>query len=184
MRGFDNEVRQTFVCVAGMPLDDHQWTQATFGTGAGGLGLRSAASFADAAYLGSRSDTHELCARIREGWIWDVEEDGSFLKLAAMRVSTILEPAGWSQFCDLSQPGLKQSVLGKMIESARVKSWDDLQQPDSKCRRRAYSAVHAGKVLGSIPSLTLDKCLSRSDFTISVAGRLEVDVCDGDRLSS
>ena len=48
---FDNDVRKTFVEVSGLPLDDDQWIQATFNTKQGGLGLRSAAAVAHAAYL-------------------------------------------------------------------------------------------------------------------------------------
>ena len=180
LESFDCEVRQTFVGVSGLALDDDQWTQATFKPREGGLGLRSAAAVADAAYLGSRSDTHELCALIREGWTWDVDHMDSFLEQASTQVNAMLEASGSSQRCDASQPRLKQSIVGKMIETARVKSWDAAQSPDAQCRRHAYSGLHAGKVLGVTPSLTLDKCLSKSDFAISVACRLGVDVCEGD----
>ena len=67
---FDLQVRQTFVEVSGLPLGDGQWEQATVSTRQGGLGLRSAASTADAAYLGSRWGTHKFCAHVREGWAW------------------------------------------------------------------------------------------------------------------
>jgi hypothetical protein len=127
LESFDCEVRQTFVGVSGLALDDDQWTQATFKPREGGLGLRSAAAVADAAYLGSRSDTHELCALIREGWTWDVDHMGSFLEQASTQVNAMLEASGSSQRCDASQPRLKQSIVGKMIETARVKSWDAAQ---------------------------------------------------------
>ena len=87
---FDLQVRLTFVEVSGLPLGGGQWEQSTFSTRQAGLCLRSAASTADAAYLGSRSDTHKLCAQIREGWAWDSDRPGSFLEQASVRVNETL----------------------------------------------------------------------------------------------
>ena len=177
---FDDDVKHTFISTSGLALEDHQWEQATFRIKDGGIGLRSAVAASDAAYLGSRSDAHELCASIRSNWAWDCDLAGSHLEQAATRVHSTLESSGASARCDTSGPHLRQSQVSRMVEAARVTIWDSKQLPDARCRRNAYASLHAGQVLGTTPSLTLDKCLSRSDYIIEVSGRLGVDVCEGD----
>ena len=72
------------------------------------------------------------------------------------------------------------NVTAKLLEKVRVAKRHEAQQPDLQCVRNAYSATHAREILGVTPSLTLDKCLSKTGFVITVAGRLGVDVCEGD----
>jgi len=170
---FDLEVKHTFCSTTGLALDDSQWMQATFSSKQAGLGLRSAAATADAAYLGSRADTFELCAGIRDGLLWDYDRPGSYVEQSGNRLRALFD-------CDFSEPKLTQHQLSRKIEKSRIADWQTTQRPDAQCRRNAYSAQHAGMILGVTPSPTLDKCLSKSDFVISVAERLGVDVCEGD----
>ena len=75
---------------------------------------------------------------------------------------------------------MKQAKVAMLLQKVRLTQWRAARQPDLQCVQNAYSATHAGVILGVTPSLTLDKCLSKSDFVLTVAGRLGVDVCEGD----
>ena len=117
---------------------------------------------------------------MREGWVWDADQPGSYVEQAASRINALLRSSGTSTELDISEPNLRQSKVTHLLETGRVATWHTGAHPDAQCTRNAYSSLHAGKVLGVTPSLTLDKCLSKSDFVMSVAGRAGVDVCEGD----
>ena len=105
---FDLEVKHTFCSTTGLALDDSQWMQATFSSKQAGLGLRSAAATADAAYLGSRADTFELCAGIRDGLLWDYDLPGSYGEQSGNRLRALFD-------CDFSEPKLTQHQLSRKI---------------------------------------------------------------------
>jgi len=149
-------------------------TQATFSVKQGGIGLRSAVATSDAAYLGSRGVTHARCQALREGHSWDISPD-SYLALAANRCNSIMSSAGMLHRIDLTHT-LYQKNISKHINVARVLIWDQKAVPDDACNRRAYAAPLAGKILGVVPSKTLDKYLTRLEFVTDVALRLGVDV--------
>eukprot|EP00973_Karenia_brevis_P028255 3893536-Karenia_brevis.AAC.1 len=58
---FDGELRRTFGEIVGLALSDEQWEQATLGVKRSGMGICSASTIADAAYLASRAQTHDDC---------------------------------------------------------------------------------------------------------------------------
>ena len=95
--------------------------------------------------------------------------------VAAARCNALLESAGIASRVKVSLE-LKQASVSKLIDEARVRLWD--QRSLDVCNRRAYSAPLAGKVLGVVPSKTLDKYLTRSVFVTDVALCLGVDVFD------
>eukprot|EP00666_Eupelagonemidae_sp_cell4sb_P002635 gene2635-biopygen4211 len=74
---FDARVRECFEGFTGLHPDDEQWRQATLGTRFAGLGLRSAADHAAAAFLASRSASHSLCRDIDPAFVWDVAQAGA-----------------------------------------------------------------------------------------------------------
>ena len=63
-REFDQLVRSCFSSLTGLHLDAGQWEQAGLGFALGGLGLRSAALDAPAAYLASVGGCMDLCSQV------------------------------------------------------------------------------------------------------------------------
>ena len=68
---YDSTLRETFESATGLALSGSQWSQATLALNNGGLGLRSAALHASAAYLASRSATWELCKSMDPAFTWE-----------------------------------------------------------------------------------------------------------------
>ena len=64
LREFDAAIRACFEQFTCLHPDDEQWRQACLPTHQAGLGLRSAASHGDAAFLASRSSCLDLCREI------------------------------------------------------------------------------------------------------------------------
>ncbi|CAE8614264.1 unnamed protein product [Polarella glacialis] len=184
LRLFDKATEAAFRSVTGLPLTQQQWTQATFGVKDGGLGLRAAASVADAAYLGSRAATHDACKAIRPAHRWDSNGDESPIAAAIGRCSAELAGAGMATRIQGDAREMTQSQVSNVIGLARVKAWRAVATPDSACNLNAFSAPLAGKALGITPSKTLDKHLSKNEFVTEVAARLGVDVCEGGHACS
>mgnify|MGYP001827210461 CR=1 FL=1 len=67
LQQFDAAMQDAFCTSTGFTLHPLAWEQATMPTKQGGLGLRSAASVADAAYIGSRLATRKRCQDIWQG---------------------------------------------------------------------------------------------------------------------
>ena len=63
-REFDQLVRSCFSSLTGLHLDAGQWEQAGLGFALGGLGLRSTALDAPAAYLASVGGCMDLCSQV------------------------------------------------------------------------------------------------------------------------
>ena len=74
---FDDAVLRSFGRISGLVLSDQQRAQAALPLRHGGCGLRSAESVADAAYIGSRAQTHQLCLDNWPLFHWDVAHPGS-----------------------------------------------------------------------------------------------------------
>ncbi|CAE7231929.1 unnamed protein product [Symbiodinium natans] len=64
LQEFDSRVRASLELIGGLQLTDRAWQQATLRVAAGGLGLRSAAKHAPAAYIASASSCSEACAAL------------------------------------------------------------------------------------------------------------------------
>ena len=172
---FDTAVQSALCSSTGLPLGDVELTQASFAVKQGGLGLRSSMDIAAAAYLGSRSATHECCAELRCGHRWDSSFPG-YLQSAGDQCNSLLAEAEMASRIRISDPELKQSQVSALTEEARVRTWKKNASPDMICNLHAFSALLSGKVLGVVPSKTLDKNLSQSEFVNEVAARLHVDV--------
>jgi ribosomal protein S9 len=179
LRMFDQETEAAFRNVCGLPLTQQQWVQATFRVKEGGLGLRSSASLADAAYLGSRTATHEACQAVRSAHSWNVDVLGSPIAAAVGRCNDKLAAVGLATRVRGETPGMTQRQVSRVLNLALVRAWQAVASPDDACNLNAYSAPQAGKALGITPSKTLDKHLSRNEFVTQVAAQLGVDVCEG-----
>ena len=60
------DIRSALCHFVGRPLSDDDWRLASLGITAGGLGARSAAEHAPAAYVASFSACHDLCVPARK----------------------------------------------------------------------------------------------------------------------
>eukprot|EP00973_Karenia_brevis_P029550 4076597-Karenia_brevis.AAC.1 len=65
--------------------------------------MAAACGKADAAYLGSRSLTHEICIASRPGHKWDSDDPRLWLAQAAVRCNGLLDGAGIASRIDCSQ---------------------------------------------------------------------------------
>ncbi|CAK9092764.1 Pentatricopeptide repeat-containing protein [Durusdinium trenchii] len=79
---FDSALRDAFCASTGLALDPQAWKQAQLPVASGGLGLRSAVDFADAAYIGSRLLVLERCHALWTPAAWDGSDGGNELGLA------------------------------------------------------------------------------------------------------
>ena len=150
----------------------------SFPVKSGGLGLRRSGDVADAAYLGSRSLTHDLCKALRTNHVWGADVDNSYLHAASTRCNDLLEGARMHSRVDGAMPDLNQKVVTKLVDEARLRAWKETASPDDRCRLNSYAGPLAGRVLGAVPSKTLDKHISRQEFSIEISRRLGVDVLD------
>ena len=64
-------LRETAESILGMPLHEFAWQQACLSNSGGGLGLRSAAAHAPAAFAASASATWHLCKAVDPHFFWD-----------------------------------------------------------------------------------------------------------------
>jgi len=71
---FDSKVRETFAKTTGLLVNDKAWKQATLGFRNAGLGLRSTARHAAAAYLASAAGSRKLCSQVDPAFCFDLED--------------------------------------------------------------------------------------------------------------
>ena len=91
---FDSALRDAFCASTGLALDPQAWKQAQLPVASGGLGLRSAVDFADAAYIGSRLLVLERCHALWTPAAWDGSDGGNELGLAIARCNGLLQQIG------------------------------------------------------------------------------------------
>ena len=72
LQEFDSRVRASLELIGGLQPTDRAWQQATLRVAAGGLGLRSAAKHAPAAYIASASSCSEACAALSHQYVLDL----------------------------------------------------------------------------------------------------------------
>ena len=138
--------------------------------------MRPVADILDAAYIGSRAATHELCASIRPAHTWDADALGNPLREAFLQVRHV---AGLPLCSDGDKKLFTQRRLSRSLETARLKVWDAGVPAASPVRRLAYAAKGAGRLYELTHSKALDTKLSTNQFATNVACRLGADVMDG-----
>ena len=77
LMAFDVEVRKTFAKAVRVCPDDKAWKQATLGLKHAGLGLRSTARHAPAAYLASAASCHKLCAEVDPAFQFTLDDSST-----------------------------------------------------------------------------------------------------------
>ena len=75
----DRDIRHSLGRLVGSSLSDEDWRLASLGVASGGLGARSAAEHAPAAYVAGLAQSQELCARIWPGFD-EYDIDGGLLR--------------------------------------------------------------------------------------------------------
>ena len=172
---FDASVLSCLQAACGLALSDGQRAQATLPVRLGGLGLRSAAESADAAYTASRAVTHSICCKLSAEYRWDVDFPGSHLACATERLKSNCPSLNVTGDLD----SLTQRYLNKALEKWQCDRWTSASAAADQTNAKAHSAPGAGAELGVTPSKTLDKQLTRGEFVTVVSRRLGVDVMDG-----
>jgi hypothetical protein len=175
---FDAAVCQAASSAIGQHWTQRQREQASFKAADGGLGILSVAEVLDAAYVGSRAATHELCVAIRPAQRWEHAEDTTPLSAAVANLQQAI-PDLAAVAGEAKQ--LKQGRLSGKVRDNLVKSWRETADAQERVRLNAYSAKGAGALYGLTPSVTLDTNLSAGEFATNVACRLGVDVMDAGR---
>ena len=172
-RTYDESVLDAAAAAVGQQWTERQREQASFTVG--GLGLRKISVEMDAAYVGSRALTHDLCEQIRPGHQWDDAVAGKPLADAMAR---IIATAGAGATAVDSRKQLTQSKLGSALRDRAVAKWREEGPPADGVRLNAHSAQGANALYQLTPSKTLDMQLSPSQFADNVALRLGVDVLE------
>jgi len=141
---FDKAVLQTAAVALKQKWSTHEAQQSSFSTRDGGLGLRPVADILDAAYIGSRAATHELCASIRPAHTWDADALGSPLREVFVQVRHV---AGLPLCSDDDKKLFTQRRLSRSLETARLKVWDAGVPAASRARRLAYADQRRGETV-------------------------------------
>jgi hypothetical protein len=169
-RDFDAAV----IDAASAAVDQH-WAQASFNAAEGGLGLGSVAEVLEAAYVGSRAATHDICLGIRPLQRWEHQSAGTALATAFEHLRQEIDDPALGE----CQPAhLRQGKLASKVRTKRRHAWQETATAQEHVRLNANSAKGAGTLFGVTPSMTLDMNLSAGEFATNVAGRLGVDVMD------
>ncbi len=173
---YDGTVRRTFSSATGVLLDDGGWARAQLSARLGGLGLRSAARHAEAAYLSSLASAMDLAARIDEAF--DADSIGVDVTPALQRLNEKLPPDKRVDVLTAEAPG--QRSLSESIDSAQLESW--LLSPDTprhmKAPLRLISQDGAGAWLHATPTREDDTEMAGELFKVAVKRRVRVHVLE------
>ena len=144
----DLAMRETLESVIGLPFSNEQWMQATLSLNQGGLGLRSAALHASAAYLSSRTATRELCAQIDPNYVWNDGADDGWLPETIEAYNASVQPdEGLSSASCTARAPLSQKKLSKQTDTTLRKRLLGASLPVDRARLHAVSAPHASRWL-------------------------------------
>eukprot|EP00666_Eupelagonemidae_sp_cell4sb_P003260 gene3260-biopygen28230 len=176
LREFDARVRECFDGFTGLHPDDER--QATLGIRFAGLGLRSAADHAAAAFLASRSASHSLCRDIDPAFVWDVAQAGSPAARAMLSVNARLPE---SERVSPSVSLLKQQLLSQALDKVTLA---DLMDPArTREARRAQLRLslepNAGAWLHAVPNPNFGNQVAPSFFRVMLQRRLRIPIYDG-----
>ena len=174
---FDAAVVDAFAASCNLVLSEKQRAQIAFPTKKGGMGVRTVADRADAAYVASRAATHELCRRIRPQ---HRGEHGNRDANLQSSVESLQERLPESEALTGEMSQITQSKLNDEIDAYNTRRWFDNAAAAEQVRLKAYSALGCGHEVDLVPSKTLDTNLSRGEFGMTVSRRLGVDVMEGD----
>eukprot|EP00660_Eupelagonema_oceanica_P017330 gene17330-biopygen11090 len=151
---FDSSVRRCFERFAGLYSPDRNWQLATLATRHCGLGLRSSARHAPAAYIASRSQCHRGCRDIDPMHVWEVSStDSSAARAVSLLNSLFVEEDKIPE----PVPSLKQQSLSMALDRVTLASLTDPAKTEARMRAHIKLVLEpgAGSWLHSIPSPAL-----------------------------
>jgi len=114
----DDAVRTCLEQLSGCSPSDDSWRQAQLKLNKGGLGLRSAAKHAAAAYIASRAKSADLCRRLYPGYSNNADRDGGSLAAAVQAHNAVVRDADRVAF-DHTRHG-DQKALSDAVDSAAL----------------------------------------------------------------
>ena len=171
LQAFDDRVRACLEQLGGLPLTIAAWEQACLGVALGGLGLRSAAHHAPAAFLASASATATHCQGLDPQYVlaWPVLTD------ATSRYN--LAVPAHDQF---SQPCTQQH-LSACLDKARLSSLLDAASCESaRAHLRLLQQARAGSWLHARPCEALGLHIEPHLFRVLLRLRLRLPVASSD----
>lgn len=118
LKTYDDAVREGFSGAAGLLLPDDSWSRAQLSARHGGIGFRSSAQHADAAFVSSIASASALGARIDPGF-----------DVSCHAFQAVLDPS-------------LQSLRSKLPPSFRLESWLD----EGRSQRELSSAIDSASV--------------------------------------
>ena len=179
---FDILTRSALERAFGTALPDLAWRQAMLSTSEGGLGVRSAALHAPAAFLASTFHTWPLCQEIDPSHVWEGAWAGSGVSAAAQMLNRCL-PA--EDAVDCTEPPTmastpEQSELSRAIDKQEFHSLLAALQLTHRARLQAAAAPHAGAWLHAPACQAFNLRLTSAEFTTAALFRLGAPLLPND----
>jgi len=174
LEAFDKEVRLTFARAVGVCPDDKVWKQATLGLKQAGLGLRSTARHAPAAYLASAASCQKLCAEVDPGFQFTLEDNRSHAGRALEVLNSERLPT--QKLTVEAALRCKQKTLSQALDTASFEKL--LEQASVAERTNLLSECQAGArdFLAAVPNQHLDLVMQPAEFTTTVKTRLGMTI--------
>ena len=163
LQQFDSRVRSTLEQLGGLQLTDRAWQQASLRV-AGGLGLRSAARHAPAAYIASASSCSEACAALSQPYVLD-------LSGVCAHYNAGVAPA----------PPAKQQVLSTALDAAELQALVATSTGEAdRAHLQLLQQPGAGAWLQARPAVALGLTLDPSFFRVLLRMRLRLPVASSE----
>jgi hypothetical protein len=170
---FDCLVRTAFENIIGAPLSNTAWQQSVLSSSKGGLGLRSAATHAPAAYVASVCSTWDLCRDIDPNYIWEGEFAGSGIAMATQILNSQLPVEEQLDIATAppSEPP-EQRNMSDALEQAATLRLRAAGTDSNGARLRAAAAPHAGAWLNAPACRNAGLRLTSAEFAAAAMFRV------------
>ena len=155
---FDMAVKECFATCSALDLTEHAWQQAQLGLRYGGLGLRSLALHACAAYIASISSS---------GF---ADVDNQHLKYAVSTFNGLVSTQDTILIGSTVDSPIPQKALSFKIDTEQFRALLDSSSPANKGRLLSASASHASSWLSVVPSVELGLHLDPYEFCVALGG--------------
>ncbi|CAJ1343891.1 unnamed protein product [Effrenium voratum] len=175
---FDERVRHAFVNCTGVPLYEGAWRRATRGVLHGGLGLRSAARHAHAAYVASLLGARGLAGRVDAAWEAEGLPALATLQRALEELNANLLPAARLPWPCEERP--RQQALSRKLDRACLDAELATADAATKAHLRLVASDGAGAWLHTLPTTDPATRFGPELFRIALRRRLRVPVQEQD----
>eukprot|EP00731_Ephydatia_muelleri_P023348 Em0015g931a len=158
----DMAVKECFATCSALDLTEHAWQQAQLGLRYGGLGLRSLALHACAAYIASISS------------LGFADVDNQHLKHAVSTFNGLVSTQDTILIGSTVDSPIPQKALSFKIDTEQFRALLDSSSPANKARLLSASASHASSWLSVVPSVELGLHLDPHEFCAHLGVHVEV----------